>query len=95
MCIRDSVQGAFVSDEEVSKVVEFLKEENNAEDSYGADIQEKIQTAAVKAATDVYKRQDVECVSFIQPKRCQKNMQKQEMNPRKHLETIRFSLKNT
>ena len=45
------VQGAFVSDEEVSKVVEFLKEENNAEDSYGADIQEKIQTAAVKAAT--------------------------------------------
>lgn len=23
------------------------------------------------------------------------NMQKQEMNPRKHLETIRFSLKNT
>ncbi len=25
----------------------------------------------------------------------QKNMQKQEMNPRKHLETIRFSLKNT
>ena len=45
------VQGAFVCDEEVSKVVEFLKEENNAEDSYGADIQEKIQTAAVKAAT--------------------------------------------
>ena len=45
------VQGAFVSDEEVSKVVEFLKEENNAEDSYGADIQEKIQIAAVKAAT--------------------------------------------
>ena len=45
------VQGAFVSDEEVSKVEEFLKEENNAEDSYGADIQEKIQTAAVKAAT--------------------------------------------
>ena len=45
------VQGAFVSDEEVSKVVEFLREENNAEDSYGADIQEKIQTAAVKAAT--------------------------------------------
>ena len=45
------VQGAFVSDEEVSKVVEFLKKENNAEDSYGADIQEKIQTAAVKAAT--------------------------------------------
>ena len=43
--------GAFVSDEEVSKVVEFLKEETNAEDSYGADIQEKIQTAAVKAAT--------------------------------------------
>ena len=62
MCIRDRfypsgyqkpirVQGAFVSDEEVSKVVEFLKEENNAEDSYGADIQEKIQIAAVKAAT--------------------------------------------
>ena len=45
------VQGAFVSDEEVSKVVEYLKEENNVEDSYGADIQEKIQTAAVKAAT--------------------------------------------
>lgn len=45
------VQGAFISDEEVGKVVEFLKEENNVEDSYGADIQEKIQTAAVKAAT--------------------------------------------
>ena len=37
--------------EEVGKVVEFLKEENNVEDNYGADIQEKIQTAAVKAAT--------------------------------------------
>lgn len=45
------VQGAFISDEEVGKVVEYLKEENNVEDSYGADIQEKIQTAAVKAAT--------------------------------------------
>ena len=45
------VQGAFISDEEVGKVVEFLKEENNVEDNYGADIQEKIQTAAVKAAT--------------------------------------------
>ena len=45
------VQGAFISDEEVGKVVEFLKEENNVEDSYGADIQEKIQTVAVKAAT--------------------------------------------
>ena len=45
------VQGAFISDEEVGKVVEFLKEENHVEDSYGADIQEKIQTAAVKAAT--------------------------------------------
>lgn len=45
------VQGAFISDEEVGKVVGFLKEENNVEDSYGADIQEKIQTAAVKAAT--------------------------------------------
>lgn len=45
------VQGAFISDEEVGKVVEFLKEENNVEDSYGTDIQEKIQTAAVKAAT--------------------------------------------
>lgn len=45
------VQGAFISDEEVGKVVEFLKEENHVEDNYGADIQEKIQTAAVKAAT--------------------------------------------
>ena len=45
------VQCGFVSDEEVSKVVEFIKEENNIEDSYGADIQEKIQSAAVKAAT--------------------------------------------
>ena len=45
------VQGAFISDEEVGKVVEFLKEENNVEDNYVADIQEKIQTAAVKAAT--------------------------------------------
>ena len=45
------VQGAFISDEEVSKVVEFLKEENHVEDNYGADIQEKIQTAAVKAAS--------------------------------------------
>ena len=45
------VQGAFISDEEVGKVVEFLKEENNVEDNYGADIQEKIQKAAVKAAT--------------------------------------------
>jgi predicted HTH transcriptional regulator len=48
---RANYSELFVSDEEVSKVVEFLKEENNAEDSYGADIQEKIQTAAVKAAT--------------------------------------------
>ena len=38
------------------KVVEFLKKENNAEDSYGADIQEKIQTAAVKAAKDPHHR---------------------------------------
>ena len=45
------VQGAFISDEEVGKVVEFLKEENHVEDSYGADIQEKIQTATVRAAT--------------------------------------------
>ena len=45
------VQGAFISDEEVGKVVEFLKEENNIEDSCGADIQEKIKTATVKAAT--------------------------------------------
>lgn len=45
------VQGAFISDEEVGKVVEYLKEENNIEDSYGADIQEKIKTATVKAAT--------------------------------------------
>ena len=65
------VQGAFVSDEEVSKVVEFLKEENNAEDSYGADIQEKIQTAAVKAATsqerDEYFEKAAEFIKGIIP----------------------------
>ncbi|MBP0053238.1 DNA translocase FtsK, partial [Anaerostipes hadrus] len=48
---RNRVQGAFGRDEEVSKDVEVLKEENNAEESYGADIQEKIQTEAVKAET--------------------------------------------
>ena len=36
------VQGAFVSDKEVSRVVEFLKEENNAAE-YNADIQEKME----------------------------------------------------
>ena len=46
------VQGAFISDEEVAKVVEFLKSQNaEQEDAYGSEIQEKIQTAAVKAAT--------------------------------------------
>lgn len=44
------VQGAFISDEEVGKVVSFLKEQN-IEDDYGTDIQETIQTAAVKAAS--------------------------------------------
>lgn len=46
------VQGAFISDEEVAKVVEFLKSQNvEQEDSYGSQVQEKIQTAAVKAAS--------------------------------------------
>ena len=46
------VQGAFISDEEVAKVVEFLKSQNaEQEDAYGSEIQEKIQTAPVKAAT--------------------------------------------
>ena len=51
------VQGAFVSDEEVSKVVEFLKEENNAEDSYGADIQEKIAAFQKDAEQQVRSKQ--------------------------------------
>lgn len=42
------VQGAFVSDEEVGKVVEFLKSQNIETDD-GSDIKEKIQTAVVKA----------------------------------------------
>lgn len=48
------VQGAFISDEEVSDVVSFLKEHNSVQEEkgvYGSDIQEKIQTAAVKAAS--------------------------------------------
>lgn len=46
------VQGAFVSDEEVGKVVSFLRDNNTKEeDEYGSDIQEKIQTAAVKTAS--------------------------------------------
>lgn len=46
------VQGAFISDEEVAKVVEFLKSQNvEQEDSYGSQVQEKIQTASVKAAS--------------------------------------------
>lgn len=44
------VQGAFISDEEVGRVVSFLKEQN-IEDDYGTEIQETIQTAAVKAAS--------------------------------------------
>lgn len=44
------VQGAFISDEEVARVVEFLKEQN-PDDSGGLEIQEKIQSAAAKAAT--------------------------------------------
>lgn len=45
------VQGAFVSDEEVSKVVSFLKDQNlEEEDEYGSQVQEKIQTAAVKSS---------------------------------------------
>lgn len=43
------VQGAFISDEEVGRVVEFLKEQN-PEDDRGSEIQEKIQTAAAKAS---------------------------------------------
>lgn len=44
------VQGAFISDEEVGRVVSFLKEQN-IDDDYGSDVQEKIQTATVKAAS--------------------------------------------
>lgn len=44
------VQGAFISDEEVGRVVEFLKEQNPKEDD-SSEIQEKIQTAAAKAST--------------------------------------------
>lgn len=43
------VQGAFISDEEVGKVVSFLKEQKTDDDDYGNQIQEKIQTATVKA----------------------------------------------
>ncbi|MBS7008489.1 DNA translocase FtsK [Anaerostipes sp.] len=43
------VQGAFISDEEVGRVVEFLKSQN-IEDNYGNEIKEKIETASVKAA---------------------------------------------
>ncbi|MDD4370624.1 MAG: DNA translocase FtsK 4TM domain-containing protein [Anaerostipes sp.] len=42
------IQGAFVSDEEVAKVVEFLKSQNLEGDD-GAEIKEKIQSAVVKA----------------------------------------------
>lgn len=42
------VQGAFISDEEVGRVVEFLKSQN-IEDDYGSEIKEKIETASVKA----------------------------------------------
>lgn len=45
------VQGAFISDEEVGRVVDFLKEHNPDKDKEGTEIQEKIQTAAAKAAT--------------------------------------------
>lgn len=45
------VQGAFISDEEVSKVVSFLKDQNlEEEDEYGTQVQEKIQTATVKSS---------------------------------------------
>ncbi len=44
------VQGAFISDEEVGRVVSFLKEQN-IEDDYGTDIQETIQTAAVRSTS--------------------------------------------
>lgn len=43
------VQGAFISDEEVGRVVEFLKEQN-PEDDRGSEIQEKIQAAAAKTS---------------------------------------------
>lgn len=42
------VQGAFVSDSEVSDVVEFLTQ-NKREDSYDAEIEEKVQSAAAAA----------------------------------------------
>lgn len=42
------VQGAFISDEEVGRVVDFLKSQN-IEDDYGTEIKEKIETASVKA----------------------------------------------
>ena len=45
------VQGAFISDEEVSKVVSFLKDQNlEEEDEYGTQVQEKIQTTTVKSS---------------------------------------------
>ena len=43
------VQGAFISDEEVGRVVDFLKSQN-IEDDYGSEIKEKIETASVKAS---------------------------------------------
>lgn len=42
------VQGAFISDEEVGRVVDYLKSQN-IEDDYGSEIKEKIETASVKA----------------------------------------------
>ena len=41
-----------------SKVVEFLKEENNAEDSYGADIQEKITDSMRSNAANIRRKRD-------------------------------------
>lgn len=45
------VQGAFISDEEVGRVVSFLKEQKAEDDDYGSQIQEKIQTASVKSTS--------------------------------------------